>query len=151
MILELKRYSKNDESTLGLLFINRVFFCYTIEDTYQKEKIAGKTHIPRGIYRITLRNEGGMTKKYKKRFPGTHRGMLWLRNVLNFEYVYIHIGNKSENSEGCILVGDTANNNQIKKGLISSSTVAYIRLYKKILKAIDDGESVNIIITNEYK
>jgi len=33
--------------------------------------------------------------------------MLWLQNVPNFEYVYLHIGNVVENSEGCVLVGDS--------------------------------------------
>ena len=149
MKLTLKRYSDNNESTLGLLFIDGKFECYTLEDIYRDVKVSGKTRIPSGIYQIKLRNEGGMTKHYGNLYD-FHKGMLWLQNVPNFSYVYIHIGNEAKNTEGCILVANTANNNQIeKKGFIGQSTPAYEKLYKKVSKSISNGDYTYIEIIDE--
>ena len=52
MNLKLVRYSDNKESTLGILFLDDEFLCYTLEDTHRKEKIAGQTRIPEGKYKI---------------------------------------------------------------------------------------------------
>jgi len=144
MKLEVLRYSDNGESTLGLLKVDGKFFCYTIEDEYRDVKVKGDTRIPDGIYKINLRNEGGLTAKYAKRFPGIHRGMLWLRDVPNFKYIYIHVGNTDDNTAGCILVADNVNNNTITEGFAGSSRPAYVRLYKEILKALDALEEVII-------
>jgi len=105
MRLKLQRYSDNGESTLGLFYIDNQFKCYTLEDGFRKEKVPGETRIPSGVYEVTLRTEGGMHERYLKKFPGFHKGMIWLRNVSNFEYVLIHIGNSSDDTNGCILVG----------------------------------------------
>ena len=42
MKLKLLRYSTSVESTLGILFIDDKFECYTVEDTYREKKIAGE-------------------------------------------------------------------------------------------------------------
>lgn len=146
MRLELLRYSDNEESTTGLLKVNGKFFCYTIEDEYRDVKVKGETRIPEGTYKIDLRNEGGLTQKYAQKFPGIHKGMLWLRNVPNFQYIYIHVGNTDDNTDGCILVGDSVNNNTIADGFIGSSRPAYTRLYKAIISAMETGEDVEITI-----
>lgn len=148
MRLELLRYSDNGESTTGLLKVNGKFFCYTLEDEYRDVKVMHETRIPEGTYKIELRNEGGLTQKYAKRYPGIHKGMLWLRNVPNFKYVYIHAGNTDDHTSGCLLVGDNANNNTITDGFIGSSRPAYTRLYKEIISAMDRGEDIEITIKN---
>jgi hypothetical protein len=122
-----------------------VFECFTVEDEHRDEKIAGETRIPAGVYPVTLRDKGGMTERYREKFSHLHRGMLWLRDVPNFEYVYIHIGNTDDNTSGCILV-----NNGVMKvedgGYGMSSSLAYVTLYEKIIKAMDTGETVYIVI-----
>ena len=132
MDIELKRYSSTDDSTLGVLLINREFQCHTIEDAWHLAKIPGQTRIPEGTYDIKLRTDGGMNQKYATRFSTFHKGMLWLQNVPDFEWVYLHTGNKATHSEGCILVGDTVNNNQLQEGFVGSSASAYSRIYSKI-------------------
>lgn len=149
MNIELRRFSDNGESTLGLLFVNKKFECYTIEDTHRDVKVSGETRIPAGYYKIRLRNEGTMTKRYAKKFPLEHRGMLWLQNVENFEWVYIHIGNTAKNSRGCILVANTVNNNQITNGFAGQSTDAYESLYRRVVAEIAAGEQVFIRVRDE--
>jgi hypothetical protein len=121
------------------------FFCYVCEDEKREVKIKGETRIPVGTYKIELRDEGGMTKRYEAKFPGLHRGMLWLRHVPGFEWVYIHIGNTDDHTEGCLLVGYGANRTN-GENTVSRSTDAYKDLYKIILSAIAAGELVEIAI-----
>jgi hypothetical protein len=144
MKLEIMRYSSDSDSTGGLLLVDGKFFCFTCEDEKREVKIPGETRIPGGTYRITLRDEGGKTKKYAERYD-FHQGMLWLRNVPGFEWVYIHTGNTDDDSLGCILVGYGANRSG-KENTISRSRDAYTDLYKLILAAIAAGEQVLISI-----
>lgn len=147
MKINLKRYSDNGESTLGLLFIDCKFQCYTIEDEARTQKVYGETRIPEGVYKLGLRKEGGFHNRYRSKFSsGFHKGMLQILDVPNFEYILIHIGNDDDDTAGCVLVGDSANNNTIQDGFISSSTHAYKRVYPKIVEAIENGEDVEIII-----
>lgn len=147
MKLEVLRYNDNGESTLGLLKVNGNFFCYTLEDEHRDEKVMHETRIPNGTYNITLRNEGGMTGRYAKKYPGIHKGMLWVRNVPNFKFIYIHAGNNDDHTSGCLLIGNTANNNRVADGFIGESRKAYVELYKMVVEALDRGEEVSI----EYK
>lgn len=147
MKLEVLRYSDNGESTLGILKVNGKFFCYTLEDEYRDVKVKHETRIPEGKYDITLRNEGGLTRKYAARYPGIHKGMIWVRNVPNFQYIYIHAGNTDDHTSGCLLVGNNINNNTLKDGFVGDSRSAYVKLYKEIVSAIEAGEDVII----EYK
>ena len=161
MKLEVLRISSGIDSTSGILFlvenhcnevdgswVERKFLAYTLEDEYRDEKKFGETRIPKGIYKLGLRKEGGYTKKYSKRFPSIHKGMLHVLDVPGFEYILIHCGNTDEHTAGCLLVGDSQENNQIKKdGFIGQSTNAYKRIYPPIAKALEDGEEVTI----EYK
>lgn len=145
MELKLLRYSSDSESTGGLLFVDDRFFCFVCEDEYRQEKVSGETRIPAGNYVIKLRNEGGMTKRYLAKFPGLHRGMLWLQNVPGFEWIYIHIGNTAEHTEGCLLVGYGASRDR-SENKITNSTSAYKDLYGMVVFAMDRGEDVEIEI-----
>ena len=74
-----------------------------------------------------------------------HRGMLHIIDVPNFEYILIHTGNTDEHTAGCLLVGDSQQNNQVTKdGFIGSSNNAYKRIYPNIAKAIGNLELVTI-------
>lgn len=138
MELKLLRISSGVEATLGNLFDTEpsrapllTFLCYTLEDQYNEPKIPGETRIPAGRYEIKLRTEGGMHQRYGQRFD-FHRGMLHLQDVPGFTFIYIHVGNKDDDSEGCILVGDGQISNVVERGQVTSSVLAYKRLYEAI-------------------
>ena len=152
MTIELKllRYSGGDESTLGLL--HRVsgsaysFRCFTLEDQFNEPKVKGETRVPPGRYEIKLRTEDSpLTKKYRERFPW-FKGHLWLQDVPDFTFVYIHVGNDDDDTDGCILVGDGAQSNVEDEGKVLSSVVAYRRLYEEIHDALEGVERVFITI-----
>jgi len=148
MKLEVIRFNKGEDSTNGILFDvtdERKFLCYTLEDESREEKVYGETCIPEGEYKLGLRNVGGYHTKYNKRFADIHLGMLQVLNVPNFEYILLHCGNTDEDTAGCLLLGDTQENNNVKKnGFIGRSTAAYMRVYPDIAKALKDGEEVTI-------
>ena len=144
MKLELIRYTADQDSSGGLLMIDGKFFCYTCEDEKREIKIAGETRIPSGDYKIKLRNEGGMTKRYAAKYD-FHQGMIHLQDVPNYEWVYIHVGNTDDHTEGCLLVGYGANRADLEN-TVSRSRDAYTDLYKLILAAIAAGEEIEIKI-----
>jgi len=149
MKLEVFRYSSQKDSTNGLLFdvtTDRKFLCYTLEDEHRNEKIKGETRIPAGTYKITLRTVGGFHTKYEKKYGSLHKGMLWVRDVPGFEYILIHTGNTDEHTMGCLLVGDTQQQNitKSKSGFIGASVDAYKRIYPPIAKALERGDEVEI-------
>tara|TARA_R110000851_G_scaffold129651_1_gene262752 strand:+ start:34114 stop:34578 length:465 start_codon:yes stop_codon:yes gene_type:complete len=153
MELKLQRLDKGSESTLGGLYIVEGLMswleCFTCEDEPRVHKIKGQTRIPAGRYEIKLRPEGGMHGKYTKRFP-YHKGMLWLQNVDNFDWVYIHVGNTHEDTQGCILVGATPMHDYLNGGgTVLKSNTAYERLYLKIIDALDHGSSVHLTVKDE--
>ncbi len=146
MELKLVRLSSGKESTLGALYINDQWECHVLEDQYREVKVAGETRIPAGEYDITFReSDSPMTKKYRKRYD-FFKYHLWIRDVPNFKFCYIHSGNKSDHTEGCLLLGDSANNNQIADGFVGSSRQAFKRVYKKVSKILELDQPVKIFI-----
>ena len=115
------------------------------EDEKRDEKVMGETRIPEGTYEIKLRTVGGFHQKYTKRFGNIHRGMLHITSVPGFDYILIHCGNTDEHTAGCLLVGDSQENNQlIKNGFIGKSTQAYKRIYEMIVKNLIINKKVLI-------
>lgn len=148
MHLHLMRISTGKESTIGVLYIDGKFECYILEDTKRIKKIDGETRIPDGLYKLALRKEGGLHQKYRQRYPGIHQGMLWIKDVPNFKWVYLHVGNKRGHTEGCLLTGDTINNNQGGDGFVGKSGDAYTRAYPKVARVLSSGFTVTLRISN---
>lgn len=96
MKLFLKRLHKTEKSTIGELFIDGKFECYVLEDVERIEKVYGKTAIPKGTYNVVMT----MSNRFKVILP-------LLENVPNYVGVRIHAGNKAEDTEGCLLLGQT--------------------------------------------
>jgi hypothetical protein len=149
MELQVLRFSSQEDSTNGILFDItdgvRKFLCYTLEDEHREDKVMGETRIPSGTYNITLRTVGGFHGRYEKKYGEMHKGMLWVRDVPNFEYILIHTGNTDEHTAGCLLLGDSQQANfGSSNGMVGSSVNAYKRVYPPIAKALEKGEEVKI-------
>jgi hypothetical protein len=117
--LDLERQVFTARSTRGTLKINGVFECYTLEDTVRAEKIAGQTAIPAGTYDVIINK----SKRFARLLP-------LLLKVPQFEGVRIHSGNDENDTEGCILVGQTFGAN-----FVGRSDAAFKALFAKLLKA----------------
>jgi len=150
MRLTVKRFADNSHTTLGLLFINDIFQCFTVEDTERTIKIQNKARIPNGVYKIALRKEGEFHAKYLTKYGSMHKGMLCIFNKANwklenqgmsFQYILIHTGNTHDHTAGCLLVNDAISNATFTG---SSSVDAYKELYPIVAEAIERGEEVTI-------
>lgn len=102
MELRLNRYDCTERHTIGRLYLDGEYECWTLEDPIREVKVAGKTAIPAGRYRIVREDS-------PKFGPDT----LTLLDVPGFTYIRIHAGNRVEDTEGCILVGDQRGDNEI--------------------------------------
>ena len=149
MKLELKRIFRGPKYTIGKLYVDNQYICDTLEDTdrglkqtdslssIQKKKVYGQTAIPTGTYGITL---NVISPKFKDRsWAKFCNGKLpRLLNVPGYDGVLIHVGNKPEDTLGCILVGY----NKIKGQLINSTEA-----FKKLYSVLSKSSTITIVIT----
>ncbi len=154
MQVKLTRTKENHLSTLGSLSIDGAKVAVTLEDGARVPKVHGETRIPPGSYRLKLRTEGGVHAKYLERFgPEFHKGMIWLQAIPDFEFVYLHCGNKVSETYGCPLVGtfEVVQSDTSKPFTITESEKAYRKVYPPIAAAILTGADVRITVADPPK
>lgn len=132
MLISVVRKPSKNGATLGDVYIDGVHECFSLEDEIREEKIPGKTAIPPGKYRVVLTK----SPRFNKVLPE-------LLNVPNYAGVRIHSGNKAEDTEGCILVGEDKQDHTITR-----SKEAFLELMAAISMAIEGGEQVWLEIEN---
>jgi len=138
MNLELRRIQMSENSTTGVLLIEDVRQCYTLEDKVreipelpvERWKVPGKTAIPKGKYAVILT----MSARFGRVLP-------LLVDVPGFAGIRIHPGNTAADTEGCILVGRTRG-----EGFVGESRQAFAELFEKLSAAFDAGEKIIIEI-----
>lgn len=133
MHLTVVRKEFTEKSTIGEMFINGEYLCYTLEDRVRDgEKVPGETAIPYGKYDVVI----NFSNRFQKYMP-------LLMNVTNFSGIRIHPGNKATDTEGCILLGNYRNKDEI-----TDSRTAFNKLMK-ILTSVEKKEKIVIEITKE--
>lgn len=131
LLLQLTRKYLTAFSTIGEIYIQSEFQCYSLEDQVRSgPKVVGKTAIPYGTYDVIV----SYSNRFKRRLP-------LLLDVPEFEGIRIHPGNSPADTSGCILVGRT-------RGVdwIGESRLAFDPLYLKILEELAIGGKVEISI-----
>ena len=122
-----------ENSTLGKLYLNGESFCDTLELPYRDNQ-RSISCIPAGQYKVRLRYaEESASRKY------TH---LLVQDVPNRSYILFHRGNKPSHTRGCILVGQTR-----QQDFVGNSTLAMDLLMKEVINL--GGEKINLIIKNK--
>ncbi|UXD69387.1 DUF5675 family protein [Sphingobacterium faecium] len=127
-----KRIRQGNNSTLSKIYVDDVLLCYGLEDAVREMKIKGETAIPAGRYRLTFNTYGAMNARYKRKFPEIHQGMVEIKGIPNYSYVYMHIGNNIGDTAGCLLVGESW---ELIEGdyELRKSKKAYVSLYKRLI------------------
>lgn len=130
MKLKLQRLYFKPEYTIGKLYLNDVYFCDTLEDTYRdltkEPKVYGMTCIPFGTYKVVL----SYSEKFKQVLPE-------LVDVPLFKDIKIHAGNFPRDTDGCIIVGY----NTIKGGVVNSKETIV-----KLIEKIKDSQEISITV-----
>ncbi|MEO1051992.1 MAG: DUF5675 family protein [Bacteroidota bacterium] len=143
------RFSDDGETSVGLLFINGKYFCYTLEDTFREVKVPGKTRIPSGTFDIDFRRaDTELTLKYRDRYPDWFNYHIEIKDIPNFTSVYIHSGGDHTHTEGCLLVSDSLSMTD-EKTFFTNSRDTFKRLYQFISGELQKGVQVRMIIKDE--
>ena len=153
MKLKIERRWPKATYTIGVLFIDGLRYCETLEDrdrglkqtdppTYiSSRKVAGETAIPKGTYGVAM---NVTSPKYA--------GVAWYYNfcrgkmprllaVPGFDGILIHPGTSALDTRGCILVGKNT-----KVGKLTESKACFQQIYKLMKAAADRGETISIEI-----
>ena len=94
MKLRLLREPSSHGATLGALYVDGVWLCWTLEDVVREVKIPHETAIPFGVYPVRL----SLSARFKVELPE-------VLNVPGFTGIRIHAGNTNKDTDGCVLVG----------------------------------------------
>lgn len=106
--LKIRRKWFTDRASEGVFELDGVFECFSLEDCSRSlrrdmdptelmaRKVKGTTAIPIGRYRLVLEDS-----------PKFGKDTLTILDVPAFDYIRIHGGNSSKDTEGCPLTGQT--------------------------------------------
>lgn len=124
LMMRLIRKIYSDTSTIGELYFKDKFTCYTLEDTVRRLKIPTRTAIPAGRYEVIIND----SQRFGRKLP-------LLLNVPFYSGVRIHVGNKPEDTDGCILVGKI-----LMKDFIGKSRQALDELMPMLTTELSHGK-----------
>lgn len=134
MKLKLTRLFLRDTYTIGKLYIDGQYFCDTLEDKVRdlsrEKKILGQTAIPAGEYEIVV----NVSPRFKRKLPR-------LLDVPGFDGILIHRGNTSEDTAGCILVGENK-----AKGKLINSTGYEVKLTEILERTMRQNDKITISV-----
>lgn len=130
----------SDDTTIGKLYINDEYFCYTLEDTVRAYgvKVHGKTAIPKGTYYLKL----SMSSRFKRIMPMVfteENGYEVDKGGITFKGIRIHGGNTNLNTEGCILVAYKKLSDKKIQGTAE----------KDLVKELEKYDRMNLTIIND--
>ena len=138
MKLKLIRDTFTENTTIGKLYVDGVYFCETLEDKDRgldqklstaintALKVYGETCIPYGTYNVIVTP----SVRLKRTLP-------LLINVEGFQGIRIHKGNSKKDTLGCIILGTTRG-----KDAVYQSTFQELRL----VELLKDKKDITIEI-----
>lgn len=126
MELELLRTENTNEHTIGILrdAATQYEIARTLEDAWKDNK-KNISCIPEGTYKVVRH----VSPKYGDCFM--------ISNVPNRDYILIHAGNYTTDTEGCILLGDSVTTNLQNKRMITNSKIT-VKKFTNIVKGINE-------------
>ena len=130
MHLRVIREPSTAAATMGILLIDGVFACWTLEDVVRPVKIPGETAIPAGRYEVRL----SLSQRFQKLLPE-------ILTVPNFKGIRIHAGNTQADTAGCLLVGRIRASDRVEE-----SKLALMNVMEHLRRATTAGDPITITI-----
>lgn len=148
MNIKIYRLRFHPTRTVGQLYINGEFFCFTLEDKVREEagkavekwKVQDETAIPTTDfagykYRLTLEK----SPRFGADCPTIHK-------VPGFAGIRFHSGNTETHTEGCLVLGYRLNDDgTIKFGTTKPAVRDFVT---QIKKALQKGQKIDVEIKN---
>lgn len=110
MNLTVQRKTLTSKSTIGQLYLDGTFQCYTLEPPAREDK---PHSIPAGTYQLSFR----WSPKFLQIMPH-------VENVPGFEEIELHWGNYPSDTEGCLILGQT-----VGPDFVGLSKAAFAKLF----------------------
>lgn len=150
MELRLERRWFTRKSTIGELYIDNVFECFTLEDVSRfpvKPAEMSDADYLALVERVKVKHETAIAPLRYKLYVGFsehfQRMMIHIQNVPGYSGCEIHSGNRDTDTDGCVLVG-------AKRGIdiIMQSLFAYGQVFGKVNRSLRRGEEVWLSVEN---
>ena len=130
MHLRVIREPSTAAATMGILLIDGVFTCWTLEDVVREVKIPGETAIPAGRYAVQL----SLSQRFQKVLPE-------VLAVPGYIGIRIHAGNTQADTAGCLLVGRIRADDRVEE-----SKLALMHVMEQLRRATTAGDPITITI-----
>ena len=130
MNLRVIREPSTAAATMGILLIDGVFTCWTLEDVVRPVKIPGETAIPAGRYDVRL----SLSQRFQKVLPE-------VLAVPGFTGIRIHAGNTQADTHGCVLVGRVRAYDRVEE-----SKLALMNVMEHLRRATTAGDPITLTI-----
>ena len=130
MILRVIREPSTAAATMGILLIDGVFACWTLEDVVRPVKIPGETAIPAGRYAVRL----SLSQRFQKVLPE-------VLAVPGFTGIRMHAGNTQADTAGCLLVGRVRAYDRVEE-----SKLALMNVMEHLRRATTAGDPITLTI-----
>ena len=128
-----KRITETDDGTFGVLLDGKIPFALTLENKWMDNKV-GVSCIPVGDYTCNRRwyNKGGYQT-------------FEITDVEGRTHILFHIGNRDENTEGCILVAEEYGKLHGTTAILDSG-----KGFKEFMERLQDVDEFLLHITNNF-
>ncbi len=140
----LHRIKDNGKATLGILVLGDLTL-FTLEDEHRNTKVPGETRIPSGRYKIIKCYQSSLLYRMQANGWYPYSWIPTIENVPGFTNIRIHAGNTEKHTDGCPLVGFTAD---LQAMTIGRSRSALLKFVEKLETCFNDGD-VYLTITDE--
>ncbi len=142
-----QRIHKNQTYSIAYLYnAEDTFNSFVIEDPPRKIKIPKITGIPAGRFKLIIRKEDlPLTLRHREAYAKAgwtdFKYHIEVSGIPGFQFVYVHAGNDSEDTEGCVTPGYAFDLSKPKDNQ-SLSIAATHDFYKIVYPLLEAGKEV---------
>lgn len=123
------RLEKSKQGVLGVLVIDGVIFCFTLEPDINDK---GKPYIPQGVYHCDRHNGTKWKNTFSIKVPG--------RTDILF-----HAGNIEADSQGCVLLGATTGKLKGERAVLNSGDT-----FKRFQELTKNDRELKLFIEDRF-